>query len=236
MILQIIWIPGDGQNGAGYPLVNPTNMDLDGLEENTEVRLHAGVYGNQEWAFYDENCRGGVPRCTISGMYLDLKKNGRSRNSTGSSDFKSITSRNNTGPSSTAPSATTTAPLIADKLLAEPRAGLCKKDLYHGMGACQGPDTILSGQDIVQDGNLISANLAVRLQSDGNLCFWSYDFGYKWTCLMSDQSPQVPPYKMHLDMDGNLCLYDGRGVNRWCSNKTGPVDGQYRLTLQNDGA
>jgi hypothetical protein len=43
------------------------------------------------------------------------------------------------------------------------------------------------------------------------------------------------PYKLHLETDGNLCMYDGKGRNYKCSGPTGPNNREYRYTLQNDG-
>jgi hypothetical protein len=43
------------------------------------------------------------------------------------------------------------------------------------------------------------------------------------------------PYKLQMQEDGNLVIYDASNVAKWASGGGGGSNGPYKLTMQNDG-
>ena len=96
-----------------------------------------------------------------------------------------------------------------------------------------------TNQTIHQNQFLVSENGAYffRLQSDGNLVgYTSQDFIPKnafWNSKTDGKG--TAPYRLTMQMDNNLVIYDGHNKATWCSHTDGKgVTGASKVVMQND--
>lgn len=218
------WVPGDGDNGVEAPPTGtntgPSDQDLAVLMEDMEETMGLDRNNNgrhirqdQVFKFYDLLCRGGRILISILPDHLILKRS-NGRNATISQ-----------------------APFHASLLNAKPNpkdGRKCKRSVA-GPSTCRDGTTMISLDSMSQG---ISKGLSVGIGKvwlgAGVICFAGFGIPTA-NCVGNSGTTEGAPYKMRLERDGNLCIYNKDKVNTWCSGKTGKADGLYRASLQYDG-
>jgi hypothetical protein len=109
---------------------------------------------------------------------------------------------------------------------------LCKReDVYRPLYKCSSPSTLLGGTKVSEGFSLWSPmNIRMYVEKGGNLCLYYYDPSPKNYWCMNWPAPTGDYYWIFKDI-GCLCRFDGtdKGYCTPCQN------GQFRLTIQNDG-
>ena len=96
---------------------------------------------------------------------------------------------------------------------------------------------VLNLSEIVEEQHLTSQNneYAAKLhKEDGNFCLWSLP-SWKYLWSIETRNAGKAPYRLKMEDDGNLVLYDSTNKSCWSSNSANKGQAPYSLKMQNDG-
>ena len=95
-------------------------------------------------------------------------------------------------------------------------------------------DHIVSHREMAEGSSLKSDNnrYSFNVQADGNLVIRD---GTTPVLTTRTDREGVPPFKLVMQRDGNMVMYDGNGEPTWASNTDGKGRGPFRLIMQDDG-
>jgi hypothetical protein len=101
-------------------------------------------------------------------------------------------------------------------------------------------DTLYANHDLIPNQSIRSAKneFYARLQSDGNFVLYRSSVFEPYNALWSTDTYNlsVPkPFKLTMQTDGNLVLYDVNGHAVWASDTQNSGDAPRRLVMQLDG-
>jgi hypothetical protein len=103
------------------------------------------------------------------------------------------------------------------------------------------PDTIRSGETLGQDQKLSSNNNGyhIIMQSDDNFVLYNslhmVPKNAIWSSQTCNKSPFVGPYRVAMQNDGNLVVYDTYNRAVWASNTQHKGSPPHCLVMQDDG-
>ncbi|KAF9998750.1 hypothetical protein BGZ80_006721, partial [Entomortierella chlamydospora] len=209
------WAPGDGGDRIQPPPIGPdegpSEQDLVSLYEHIEEYM--GIDANsdrratrsiQMFTFYDFACRGGRIIINIIARHLGNNNNINSRN------------------------ATTFRMPIHNSVLQSKPGERCKRSSAVTATICRDSATMVSGDSITSGyaNSLRSGIGSMWVGGNGALCFSGLNIRTA-SCTGGSGPLTDAPYRLKLENDGNLCVYNKNNANTWCSGIKGKADRLY---------